>query len=246
MVLGLSRTGHNTVNSPTAATMATLDVRPRLPSAACFHMLTVRAGPILERARAQNCCLTIATQSAQLKKIQQKLVPERLRATNRHDSMLLRLPQELRDAIYELVLEDVRCMEPGPITYSACYSAPPVLFRVCHQLREEFAPKFWKNIFFWAMNESKIKQRMFQVEPKHIKAIRGIYHYYCYKVGDGRESKRRAMEVAEDYERTFGLQKGIVWVRCLIYSDDRGNRFLYGGTANSLGEFQRTLYPLYP
>ncbi|CAK1362255.1 unnamed protein product [Cercospora beticola] len=178
----------------------------------------------------------------QRKKIQGVLLPECLRVANLNDSMLLQLPQELRDTIYELVLEDRRYTQPGLTLYRAFYPAPPVLFRVCHQIREEFAPKFWENIFFaGSMDESMIRNRMSSVEPLHIKAIRRIHHNY-YADRRGSESKRHAVEVAEEFELAFGLQKGVVWVTCTIYSEDGSDRFLYNGMANSLGEVEKKAY----
>ncbi|GIZ46767.1 hypothetical protein CKM354_000987900 [Cercospora kikuchii] len=216
---------HNMVNSPSSATMAILDD-------------DAATDPELEKIAAALSSLS----ATQRKKIQRVLLPERLRVANLKDSMLLRLPQELRDTIYELVLEDRRYTQPSPTLYRAFYPAPPVLFRVCHQIREEFARRFRENIFFaGSMDESKIRNRMSQVEPKHIKAIRRIHHNY-YADRRGSESKRHAVEVAEEFELTFGLQKGAVWVTCTIYSDDGSDHFLFNGMANSLGEVEKKAY----
>ncbi|PPJ58400.1 hypothetical protein CBER1_08081 [Cercospora berteroae] len=268
--------------------------------------------------------------AAQLKKIQHKLVPERLRATNLDDSMLLRLPQELRDAIYELVLEDYDAWSPallliapstlhhpssfdtrsstgykmatlknqnsklglenpaasGPLSSGQlqalrasdsensrllqlpqelldqiydevlenerpkgfsytkqpsmnywCNEARPTslhpLFRVCHQLREDLAEVFWKNITIYPGENLPIAAKCIaNMDPKHKNLIRKVNfdgYFNC------RQSAKRA---AKYLEVELEFQRGTVWALYKNQSADGRSDWQFNARVNTLGEVE--------
>lgn len=108
-------------------------------------------------------------------------------------------------------------------------SLPP-LFRVCHQLREEFAAKYWKELLVYpVMDLSVAANCMAQMDPKHKKLIRRVNYDEHF------DSKQLAKEGAEHLELRFGLRQGVVWASYRNRGDNRRCSGVYILRVNSLG-----------
>lgn len=94
------------------------------------------------------------------------------------ESLLLRLPSELRNRIYELV-----CVEHGPI-YVGDWARPPdgavepSLLRVCHQIRSEALSVFYGKNMFEANNSDEDrtswKEWLVRLTREKVKMVRHI------------------------------------------------------------------------
>lgn len=117
---------------------------------------------------------------------------------NMDNSPLARLPAELRNYIYELVLIETQPIEVN-WGYSNLWIAPPLL-QTCRQARSEAAPIYYSGSTFTIMHvntQTKLEAWLRTIGPDARRFLRQV------RVGLGWEAlgSGRRLERREDYER---------------------------------------------
>lgn len=187
----------------------------------------------------------------ELTELRVKLLPDRLRAVNTEDSKLLQMPQEIRDAIFDEILgfekEAGVWVTKKPTWNIVQKISLHSLFRVCHQLREEFAMKFWKVISIsQMMRTDSIVRRITNVDPKHKKFLTRVEydtgsqpHTFFHEVMKIEiKNKECAIRVAKRLDDQLDLKPGIVWVAVPNRFDKEMACWFNHAMVNSLGEVE--------
>ncbi|PPJ58403.1 hypothetical protein CBER1_08082 [Cercospora berteroae] len=163
---------------------------------------------------------------------------------------MLQIPQEIRDAIFDEILESeknagVWFTKKPTLSPGQEISLHP-LFRVCYQLREEFAMKFWKKISISQMATSIwiIERRMTKLDPKHKKFITRVE----YNAGSKYEvsirglmqiaTEESATRIAKGLEDQLGIKPESVWVTFPNRFDKEMACWFNHARVNSLGEVE--------
>ncbi|PIA98934.1 hypothetical protein CB0940_02469 [Cercospora beticola] len=205
----------------------------------------------LSDLKSRNLAAALAALTGdELTELRVKLLPDRLRAVNTETSKLLQMPQEIRDAIFDEILGFEKkagvWITKKPTVSIVPKISLPSLFRVCHQLREEFAMKFWKVISICQMKgEENIERRVTNIDPKHKKFLTRVEydagprpHFFDRVVEIEIKNKECAILAAKRLEDRLDLKPGIVRVAFPNRFDKEMACWFNHAMVNSLGEVE--------